>query len=184
MSQTAKITITEALAELGTIQKRIEKRRESFKSYLLRVEAQKDPLEKQGGSLAFVAAARQAIKDLQARHLAIRVAIQQANHQTKITIGERTLTVAEWLTWRKEQAPTSQTILTDIRRLIDAARAQAQRSGAQVISASTQQDLKPQDIIVNLDEKALSEEIEDLETVLGTLDGRLSLINATTTIEV
>jgi len=40
------------------------------------------------------------------------------------------------------------------------------------------------DYVVNINEKELSEKIENIETVMGTLDGKLSLANATILIEV
>jgi hypothetical protein len=40
------------------------------------------------------------------------------------------------------------------------------------------------DIVVNVDEQKLAEDSERMEEVLGTLDGLLSLKNATVTIEV
>jgi hypothetical protein len=64
-------------------------------------------------------------------------------------------------------------------------RTTAQRSGSAVIQnvASVTQDAKPTDYIVNIDEARLAKEIEDLEETLGTLDGQLSLKNATVMIE-
>jgi len=47
-------------------------------------------------------------------------------------------------------------------------------------SAST----NDKDIIVNVSEKGLADEAEALETTLATLDGQLSLKNATVTVEV
>lgn len=41
--------ITEALAELKTLNKRVEKKKEYVKAYLYRQEGLKDPLEKDGG---------------------------------------------------------------------------------------------------------------------------------------
>lgn len=40
-------------------------------------------------------------------------------------------------------------------------------------------DAKPTDIVVNVDEQQLAKDIERLEETLGTLDGVLSLKNAT-----
>lgn len=41
------ITITEALAEIKTVAKRIEKKRDFIRAYLSRQEGVRDPLEKQ-----------------------------------------------------------------------------------------------------------------------------------------
>ena len=53
------ITITEALAEIKTVGKRVEKKREFIKSFLARQDGIKDPLEKDGGSYQAIARERQ-----------------------------------------------------------------------------------------------------------------------------
>jgi hypothetical protein len=58
-------------------------------------------------------------------------------------------------------------------------RAKAQQQGTKV-SEQTTESLT--DIVVNVNEKDLSDQIEALETTLGALDGQLSLKNATVSI--
>ena len=48
------LTITEALAEIKTLAKRIEKKRQNIGQFLVRQEGVRDPLEREGGSVAFV----------------------------------------------------------------------------------------------------------------------------------
>ena len=48
------ITITEALAEIKTISKRLEKKRESIFNFVGRQDGIRDPLEKDGGSVEFI----------------------------------------------------------------------------------------------------------------------------------
>ncbi len=50
----AKLTITEALAEIPTIEKRIEKKREFILNYLYRQSSVRDPHEKDGGSTVLI----------------------------------------------------------------------------------------------------------------------------------
>lgn len=179
------ITITEALAELKTVEKRIEKKRQTLRPYLSRPEGAKDPLERSGGSVKMIESELQSIKDLNNRHLKIRMEIQKSNQVTPITILGITKTVAEWLTWRKEIAPGLQKHNADLRMGILQARQMAQKTGGAVVSATVvNADTKPNDIVVNVDENKLNEEAEILENILGTLDGQLSLKNATVTIEV
>lgn len=179
------LTITEALAELKTIGKRIEKKREYVGLFLARQDGVRDPLEKDGGSVKVIASERQAIGDLQTRHVAIRTAIQKINQATPITVEGETKTIAEWLTWRKEIAPGAQAFVTKLRHAVQQARQSAQQKGFAVVSASaTTADTKPTDIVVNVEESGLAAEAERLETILGTLDGQLSLKNATVTIDV
>lgn len=177
-------TITESLAEIKTIGKRIEKKRQSIATYLARDLRLKDPLEKDGGSVKFIAAERQGISDLENRIVAIRTAIQRSNLSTATAIGNRTLTVAEWLTWRREVSNGAQSFLTSLNNGIRQIREKAQKDGGRVVSSSSDSDTKPVlEIVVNVDEKALLEEQENMEKTLGELDGRLSLLNAITTID-
>ena len=177
------MTITEALAELKTMNKRIEKKREYVTQFLVRQDGIKDPLASDGGSMDVIQRERQAIADLEKRHVAIRTAIQKTNQTTLITVADITKTIAEWLTWRKEIAPGAQTFVARLRSGIQNARNQAQQKGWAVVSA-TATAAQPTDILVNADEAALAAEAEQLETILGTLDGQLSLKNATVLIEV
>lgn len=178
-----RITITEALAEVKTIGKRLETKRDFIGQFLFRQQMVKDPLEKDGGSEKAVAAAFQSIADLQQRVIKIRAAIQRANLENTLTIEGKGQSVANWLTWRKEVAPFQQKTLTLLRQSIDKNRQQMLTKGITVGSLKIEQDLRPTDFVVNLDEGDLARRIEALETILGTLDGKLSLFNATATIE-
>ena len=177
------MTITEALAELKTLQKRIEKKREYVTQFLLRQDGLKDPLEKDGGSTVVIQRERQAIADLDTRRVAIRTGIQKINQSTYITVADITKTIAEWLTWRKEIAPGEQSFVTKLRSGIANARQQAQQKGWGV-AAKDGTAAAPTDLVINIDESALAAEAEQIENILGTLDGQLSLKNATVMIDV
>jgi hypothetical protein len=172
-----KMTITEALAEIKTIGKRIEKKQEFVMSNLLRQEQYKDPLAAEGGQVAAVASERQAIKDLQERVVRIRRAIDEANAATTVTVGESANTIADWLVWKREVAPVKERLLGKMVDHIARIRAEATKKGLAV--AQPGESTRPQDVVVNLNEKALADEIEGLQNTLGTLDGQLSLKNAT-----
>ncbi|MFI5421254.1 MAG: hypothetical protein ACHQ1H_09845 [Nitrososphaerales archaeon] len=177
-------TITEALAEIKTIGKRIEKKRQSVATYLARDFRLKDPLEKDGGSVKFIVEERQGISDLENRIVSIRTAIQKSNLATQTTVGNRTMTVAEWLTWRREVSSAAQGFLNSLNSGIRQIREKAQRDGGRVVSNATETEGKVAlEVIVNIDEKALLEEQENMEKTLGELDGRLSLLNATTVVD-
>jgi hypothetical protein len=178
----AQVTITEALAELKTIDKRIEKKREFVLSYLLRQEMFKDPLEKDGGSVSAIKRELQAIRDLEERKIAIRRAIQQANERNTVAVGRQTRSIADWLVWRREAAPVQQKFLANLRAKIEQARQEATRRGAGL--SQSPEAAKPNDVIVNVNEQELAQHIEDLEEVLGKLDGQLSLKNATLLVDV
>jgi hypothetical protein len=174
-----KLTITEALAEIKTITKRLEKKRQFVASYLLRAEAAKDPLEKDGGTPLVLARESQAIVDLETRIVAIRTGIQQANHRIAVTVSGQTKMLAEWLTWRKEVAPGRQSFLDLQRRTIVANRQNFQKQ----LNANPDDIGLKMGIAVQVDEGALAKDAETIETILGALDGQLSLKNATEFIE-
>jgi len=182
-----KITITEALAELNTINKRLERKRASVLPYIVRDMKMVDPMAKSGGSEKFIKEERQGIRDLEKRIIQIRTAIQKANLVNKITLGDQEMTVAEWLTWRREVSEHATTFLRQLNQSLMNARAQLEARGGRVIAAAAASvDMAPGDkpqAVVNLDEKGLLEEQESMEKLLGDLDGKLSLFNATQTIE-
>lgn len=183
----AKMTITEALAEVKTINKRLDKKRTGIIQYLVRDSRLKDPLEKDGGSLEFIRKERQAIADLERRLVTIRTQIMASNLNTKITVHGREDTVANWMAWRREVADGQRTfsaqmnnrVLTERARLADAGR-NVRGVGVAVVGDGVQ----PVEVVVNANEKDLLAEQETQEQILGDLDGALSLLNATTTIEV
>jgi DNA-binding transcriptional regulator YiaG len=181
-----KTTITEALADIKTSFARIEKKRAQVNSFLGRDSRIRDPHEAEGGSREFVRRERQSIADLEEKIVKIRSAIQVANQSTTIEIEGRVRTVAEWLNWRREVSEPAKKFLGQITSQLQNLRAQAVRQGQGVVTVATQVPAMTAtgDLLVNVDETALAEEIDKMERVLGTLDGRLSLINATTMIDV
>lgn len=174
------VTITEALAELSTLQKRLEKKRDGVKQYLWRQEKFKDPLEREGGSRAFIERERQAIHDLEERAIAIRDAIQYANRNTNLTILGKQRTVSEWLVWRRDIMEGQRKFLSVLNQTIQAVRADAMKKGLAITQG---EPVKADDVLINLNEAELQREIEMMEQLTGTLDGQLSLINATTRVE-
>lgn len=182
------MTITEALAEIKTIGKRLEKKKQAVLANIGRDSRLKDPLE---NSVEYVAQERQAIEDLEKRIVAIRTAIQRSNLTTQCAVNGNTMTVQEWLNFRREIASPRQMFLLGINTGIKQIRDKVQREGGRVnfaaaaaVAQVTDGEKKPIEILLHVDEKKLLEEQEGLEKVLGDLDGKLSLLNATTVIEV
>jgi len=174
-----KMTITEALAEIKTIDKRLQKKVEFVGQYVALPSMLKDPLAKQGGAAAVVAETLQSVSDLQRRKTGIRLAVQEANVATELSIGSRRCSVAEWIIWRREVSGQEMSLLRGIQQQINRARQQMlERKG------SVQPPVTPEDIAVAVDEKKPADDIEHLEDVLGQLDGKLSLKNATVLVDV
>jgi hypothetical protein len=179
------MTITEALAEIKTVTKRIQSKREFISQYLARQEQVKDPLEKDGGSAEVIQKELQAIGDLQDRIVALRRGIQSANEKTILKIEDKEASIADWLIWRREVAPGMRQFLERLSMNLRQLRDQSRREGRGFITVgSVVQSDKPTDVIVNIDEKKLSEKLETLHKILGDLDGQLSLKNATVMVEV
>lgn len=168
-------TITESLAEIKTILKRIEKKREFVMQYLIRQEAMKDPLEKEGGSEKLVASELQAIADLEDRIVELRSGIQTANEMNTIEIEDLTMSISDWLIWRREVAPKKDAFLHKMRLHLTQIRDNGRKAGFTMTATSEKQA----DIVVNINEKDLAKEAEKLSNILGQLDGQLSLKNAT-----
>lgn len=171
------MTITEALAEIKLIDAKIEKKRLQIRTFLYRQEMMKDPLLKDGGSESFIAREYQAIADLEARKVALRIEIANTNSVTPVTVGGVTRSISEWLVWRREVLPTKKQFLQGLRTQLDSVRRDAQARGVRVGDPSGA--VAPQDFIVNFDEAQLAREIEKLTDIEGTLDGQLSMKNAT-----
>ena len=179
---TRKMTITEALAEIKVIEKRVAKKREFVNSYFGRQQIVRDPFEAKGGSAVLVPAEQQAIADLLEERIRIRGAIQMANYSNTITIGRVTRSIGAWLTWRREVAPTEQQLVADLRARIDGARKNATQRGGSVVpvgAPATGEKSDESNLVLNVDEKRLTERAEEIESSLATLDGLLSLKNAT-----
>jgi hypothetical protein len=172
------MTITEALAEIKTINKRLQKKREFVLAHAVRDDKLKDPLEKDGGSAKVLGEERQSIGDMETRAVRLRSAINRSNQETELTIGGDTRTVSDWLIWRREVMPAYQRFLVQMNT-----RVQNERENLAYRRNATGEE-NDSDVVVNLDEKALGSEAEKLEEILGTLDGQLSLLNATVTVEV
>lgn len=183
-----KTTITEALADIKTSLSRIEKKRAIAGSFLGRDSRIRDPHEAEGGSREFVRRERQAIADLEEKIVRIRTAIQKANQEVTIEIEGTTRTVGAWLNWRREVSENAKKFIATMATNINNLRQQAVRQGQSIIAngnvTAANTNMAVGDLVVNVDETALAEEIDKMERILGTLDGRLSLINATTMIEV
>lgn len=175
-------TITEALAEIKTLDKRIIKKREFIIAYMVRQERFKDPLPEEGGSVTAIKRELQATSDLEQRKVNLRLAINRANEDTTLSIDGTSKSIAAWLVWRRDVSPGYQRFLGQLRQGIDTARRTAQQKGLNVVAGDVKAS-DDTDVIINLNEQELAKEAEHLEMVLGDLDGQLSLKNATTTID-
>jgi hypothetical protein len=179
----SELTITEALQEIRTIDKRVQKKLDWIGNLVARNEKIRDPVEKEGGSTTVIERERQAIDDLHKRKVQLRLAINRANDQTTLAVGSGPIrSIAEWIVWRREVAPTIGNILISLRNGVAQVRDQARRQGKSIVQ--TEDAAEPGDVVVHISEAKLAKEIEEHEEILGQLDGQLSLLNATTAVNV
>jgi hypothetical protein len=178
----AKMTITEALSEVNLIKKRIEKKIEFLNQNLIRADHVKDPFESEGGTAKKNESELQAVDDLHGRLVKIRSAIATANLANEITIGEKTMSIHDWLTWKREVAERTMVLTASLHKLM---KAQLDRNMQQ---PSVYKDEKGETQLVklvpNFDISALLKRDEALTVTFETLDGKLSLKNATILIDV
>jgi hypothetical protein len=170
------ITITEALAELKVLKKRLENKRTFYLQNVVRDDRLKDPLEGNGGTKTVLLQELQSIKDLETRMVTLRTAIAKANALTQVQVAGVTQSIADWLIWRRDVAPGVQDFLNAVHQRIE----QGKRTEL-VPSRADGQQMK---WAYGVDEKVLLADVEKFTTTLGTLDGQLSLKNATTQIEI
>lgn len=176
-------TITEALASLHTIDKRLQKKLEFLGMNLMRPENLRDPFDKDGMTQAqAVSRELQSFLDLCDQELKVRSSIRESNNITQVTVNGHTRTVSDWIVWKRETAPRLQRLYGSMVNEIGRFRKEAQSKGRRLTQAGD--EVKDQDILVNVSEIDLAKWVEDLEITLGELDGKLSLVNATTTVEV
>lgn len=176
------MTITEALAELKMLQKRIAKKESGLEPYLLRQDKVKDPLSAEGGSAAWVAAQRQGLSDLHERIVKIRGSINRANSDTMLALGGKERSIADWIVWRRDVAPLVARLHSALNGAVRQARDFAKSKNVRLLTDGS--EAGPDDIVVSFRETDLQAEIEAHEELMGTLDGKLSLLNATTLVTI
>lgn len=169
------VTITEALAEIKTIGKRLQQKQQFIAQNIGRPSVVLDGLSKDGGSEKLVSEAMQAHGDLVKRIEDIRVAIQAANQRNTLTIEGLSKSVAGWLAWRKECAPHQKAVLQSMSAQIKSGHDQMRGKGTAEAPIS---------FITHFSEQEIARRLELIEKILGDLDGKLSLFNATCTVEI
>lgn len=172
-----RMTITEALAEIHVLDKRLQAKHDFVMNHSMLDTRIKDPL---GDTSKEVAQALQAIGDLENRRIVIRQAIAHANAENFISVGGRELSIANWLVWKREVGPSRLQWLKSIRKAMERARQELK----QQLTREVPEGVPAPGLDAMIDEKWLSKEIENLEEQIERLDGQMSLKNATVFVEV
>lgn len=178
-----KMTITEALAEIKLILKKIDKLQKVVNSNLFRYEHSKDPFESDGGSRMFAEASLQSIKNLYQRLSKIRAAITKANLENSLTIGDTTLSLHEWLTYKREIAKPTIAYYLELQNSLKQKMDEHDKR-PQVYKDEATGKIEIAKLHASLDYAKIVAENQKLSDIEQTLDGKLSLKNATIVIEV
>lgn len=176
------ITITEALSELNLIKKKIEKKQTDVLPNLVRWDHMPDTFAKAGGSETHISSEIQSINDLRKRFVKIRSAIAEVNTKTSITVGSTTMTVNEWLNWKREIADDSRKFANNVANSVKHALDQ-QAQKPQLIKDDAG-NVKIVNLIPNVDYAHCLKVVDEIDEMTEKLDGQLSLKNATIMIKV
>lgn len=173
------ITITEGLAEIKLITKKIASKKEYIGSNLVRIEGTKDPL---GDGRLEIAKEVQSINDLYTRIVMIREAIAKANLQNTIAINGQTMTINSWLAFKREAGPHLTTFYKELYKNININ--QQNNVVRPQVTKDDNGNVKLVNYIYNYDLKAANDNAVSYQDIMDKLDGQLSLKNATVTIEI
>lgn len=174
-------TITEALAEIKTIDKRLAAKRDEVTKVVVRDARVVDPKAGEGGSEKYVAELMQSITDLELRWMRLRAAIQAANCTNILKVQGVERTVAEWLAWRREVAEGEIRFRKHLAQGIAQFRASTVQFRRQGSNETTDEPIQA---VVNMSETDLAQQLDKYELILGELDGQLSLFNARCEVDV
>jgi hypothetical protein len=177
-----KMTITEALAEVKLIGKKVEKKRETVLTNLTRVKIVPDPFkDEEGGANGALTREIQSVESHLARLCRIRGAIAKANLNTQLTLNESQKSVSEWLAWKREVAEGQLKFLADIPNKTKAALDSFTKNPS--VYKDPEGKVALHEIVTNLDYPLYLKKYEQQQDLFEQLDGKLSLLNATTVVE-
>lgn len=175
------ITITEALAEINLIKKKIEDGETGIKVMLVRASHVPDFYQDHGGAAVMIQRTQQALKDMRTRLLSLRSGISRANIENQITINGESKSIFDWLTWKRElYQPLERALKDHIQTLKASADKEASRPEVWKDQEGRTQLVS---YIRNADLKTIEDEYNRIVDVYGKLDGQLSLKNATITFQ-
>jgi hypothetical protein len=177
-----KMTIAEALSEVKLMEKKLEKKHLFVLANLSRFDHIKDTFEKDGGATKALNSELQSINDLNKRLERIRASIAKANLDTNVTVGEDTRSLHEWITWKREIAPRHikfiDAIHTSLKTRID-----KETNNPTAFKDEEKNQVKLAQLVTHLSYQDFIKQSEKLHDLLQTVDGKLSLKNATIVIE-
>lgn len=171
------MTITEALAEIKLIEKKIESKKNFVLVNLTRFKNAPDVLSKENKTSSDVLKGEmQAIHDLYSRLIKIRTNIAEANLANFIDLGGESHSIHHWLSWKREVSEKYKELFASIHRgLKSAIDSNGQRP--QIFKDETG-GVHLCELITNLDYQEYVKKHEETQDMIEKLDGLLSLKNA------
>lgn len=169
--------IIEALKNLKTIQKRIEKNCEQIKQYCGYVNSETPAFETEEKQRMEVNSLIQSNLDLEVEYLRLKKAVEQTNLAVIVAIGSRNYTITE---------------LISIRRVVGKFRLNTYNSLSPVQAMSRLQQVynkpgwdstNPPKIVLVFKEEDKNRNIKDWEEFLSSIDGKLEVVNAETDLQ-
>lgn len=176
-----KMTITEALAEVRLIEKKIIKQQKIVFENRSRLSHVADPYADAGGGKKAVESAFQSVRDLGKRLADIRISISVANQATMLELNGREMSITGWLAWRREVAPQHLKFMEKLSGAVSKDQEQIENNPPAYKDENGKVLLS--EIIYNVDKSNLDKEIISFDETLSILDGKLSLLNATVVVE-
>ena len=164
-----KMKLIEAMKELKLIVAKISRNREETIKYSSGLSNEKPVFETEKAQSEYVARLIQSTEDLVKRYLDLKSAIEYTNLKTKVTIHGETRSISEWLVYKRN--------LAGIRHHAYQAANDSVALGRKSKDAAALKDVQ---IVRYYDEAVMNAKLRNLIEILGSLDGTLEVINATT----
>lgn len=170
--------IIEALKNLKTIQKRIEKNCLQIKEYCAYVSTETPPFETLEKQTSEVNSLVQANMDLEKEYLRLKKAIELTNLNVTVTIGERTYTITELISIKRVVSKLHLATYQSLNPAMAIAKLQ------QVFARNVQVDASnPPKIVVTFKEEERNKSIREWEEFVEKIDGKLEVVNAETDLQ-
>jgi hypothetical protein len=176
--------LVEALKNLKTIEKRVDKNCEQIQQYASAVSTETLPFETEERQRQEVSSLIQANHDLEKEYLKLKTAIEHTNLSTKVHIGERMHTISELITikgaakgkpgigrfrLKTHQALTPAPAMSRMQQLFN-------KQGG--IDAQN-----PPKVIPFYKEEDKNRQLKDWEEFMSQIDGKLEVVNAETELQ-
>ncbi len=166
--------IIEALKELPLIKKKINTNRQRIADYCCLYSFEDSPFGDIGDHQKNFDSLLQSSEDLVKRYERIKLALSITNAGIKVTINNEEKTIAEWITYRTETGEIQKSIYKSLQ--VETAQARLRNTAVDLDKGLKRTSF--------YDEKKRNDNIDHVEDLLGSIDAKLEVVNATTDLSV